>query len=111
MPAAAETPLIVALAAEGEKRNKYGAVAPHVVLPFAVEHPGALGKEAGSFFKRCAKQAGDRLGPAEQLRSTWSSSTFSSYFYQQLSMANTRGTGHYFEQAAAKLAGMAANAT
>ena len=78
-------------------------------LPFVVESSGALGKRAAAFFKRCTKQAGDRLGPAELLRSTWSSASFASYFYQHLGLATLRGKGHFFQQAALVLAGVAGN--
>ena len=105
-PPVSVLPLIVADEAEADKLNRYGDVKPHVVLPFAVESSGALGRSAAAFFKRCTKQAGDRLGPAELLRSTWSSASFASYFYQQLSMATLRGKGHFFQQAALVLAGV-----
>ena len=111
LPAAAQQPLIVATSSEGEKRNKYGNVMPCELLPFVVEHGGALGKEAAAFFKRCAKTANDRLGPAEQLLSTWSSRTFTSYFHhQQFSVANLRGSAHLLRQQATALAGMPENA-
>ena len=43
-------------AAAADKHHVYGAVAPHVVLPFVVEHAGALGREADKFFHACVKK-------------------------------------------------------
>ena len=57
LPIAARVPLVVADQAESSKRNKYGPVAPHVLLPFVVEHAGALGKEATEHFRRCKKES------------------------------------------------------
>ena len=55
----------------------YGNVAPHrgphVVLPFVVEHAGALGKEAKELFQRCRKIAANQLSPQLDEVSTWSS--------------------------------------
>ena len=81
----------------------YGNVAPHVVLPFVVEHAGALGPAAMQHFQRCRKIAVNELAPAQDDLSTWSSRGFSNWHLQSLSVANCKGLGHFFMTAAAVL--------
>ena len=50
VPASSHTPSAAATAGAASKLGVYGNVQPHVVLPFVVEHAGALGKEAMVFF-------------------------------------------------------------
>jgi hypothetical protein len=85
------------------KLRVYGDVQPHVVLPFVVEHAGALGKEAMGFFKECRKKVSNELSDRDAARSTWSSWGFSNFYLQSLSVANLKGQGHFFASAAAIL--------
>ena len=61
VPASSHTPSASATAAAASKLGVYGDVQPHVVLPFVVEHAGALGKEAMGFFKECRKKVANEL--------------------------------------------------
>ena len=113
---AANVPLVAADHAEACKLNKYGPIAPHILLPFVVEHAGALGKAATEHFKRCMKRCvvsnplSGGLGMKEVERSSWSSWGFSNYNFQRISLANVKGVGHYFQQVARVLASLDANA-
>ena len=69
-------------AAAADKHHVYGAVAPHVVLPFVVEHAGALGREADKFFHACMKKARNDLSPFEEAASSWSCRGLSNFYYQ-----------------------------
>ena len=77
-----------AIVVAAEKLHRYGHVNPHVVLPFVVEHAGALGKEAMDHFRRCRKLVKNRLSPHQDEVSTWSSRGFSNFFLQAISVAN-----------------------
>ena len=81
----------------------YGAVAPHVVLPFVVEHAGALGKDADKFFHAIVKKVRNELNASEEAESSWSSRGFSNFYYQRISVANLKGLGHFFLVAEALL--------
>ena len=81
----------------------YGNVAPDMVLPFVVEHAGALGKEAKELFQRCRKIAVNQLSPHQDEFSTWSSRGFSNYYLQTISVANLKGLGHFFMTTAAPI--------
>ena len=70
------------------------------MLPFVVEHAGALGKEAMEHFRRCRGLVKNRLSAHQDSVSTWSSRGFSNYFLQALSVANLKGIGHFFMLAA-----------
>ena len=61
VPASSHAPSAAATAAAASKLGVYGNVQPHVVLPFAVEHAGALGKEAMGFFKERHKKVSNEL--------------------------------------------------
>ena len=93
-------PSAAAMAAAACKLHKYGDVNPHVVLPFVVEHAGALGKEAMEHFRRCRSLVKNCLSPQQDSVSTWSSLGFSNFFLQKLSVANLKGLGHFFMIAA-----------
>ena len=93
-------PTSKAIAASAAKLHKYGDVSPHVVLPFVVEHAGALGKDAMGNFRRCRTLVKNRLSHQQDAISTWSSRGFSNYFLQALSVANLKGLGHFFMVAA-----------
>ena len=84
-------------------RHSYGAVAPHVVLPFVVEHAGALGKDADKFFHAIVKKVRNELNASEEAESSWSSRGFSNFYYQRISVANLKGLGHFFLVAEALL--------
>ena len=103
MPAAACMARAVSSAAEAGKRHSYGAVAPHVVLPFVVEHAGALGKDADKFFHAIVKKVRNELNASEEAESSWSSRGFSNFYYQRISVANLKGLGHFFLVAEALL--------
>ena len=97
---AARMPCAAAVAAAASKLHAYGHVNPHVVLPFVVEHAGALGKEAMGHFRRCRELVKNQLNSQQDSVSTWSSRGFSNYFLQALSVANLKGLGHFFMVAA-----------
>ena len=103
VPASSHTPSAAATAAAASKLGVYGDVQPHVVLPFVVEHAGALGKEAMGFFKECRKKVSNELSDRDAARSTWSSWGFSNFYLQSFSVANLKGQGHFFASAAAIL--------
>ena len=102
VPASSHTPSAAAVAS---KLGVYGDVQPHVVLPFVVEHAGALGKEAMGFFKECRKKVSNELGDRDAARATWPSWGFSNFYrdLQLFSVANLKGQGHFFASAAAIL--------
>ena len=98
--AAATTPLAAAKLAEDSKHGIYGVVAPHTVLPFAVEDGGGLGPEALAFIERCRVRSSDELGPRSQALSSWTCSGFTNFHLASISFASTRGLGEYFTHAA-----------
>ena len=100
LPLAAESAGAAARGAADAKHHAYGAVAPHVVLPFVVEDAGALGKDAIGFLKRCKKKLKNSLPALTESDSNWSNRGFSNYFFQSFSLANARGLGHFFTTAA-----------
>ena len=100
LPAASHTARIASVGAAASKLHKYGNVQPHNVLPFVVEHAGALGKEAMEHFRRCRKLVSNKLTVHQSEISTWSSRGFSNFFLQALSVANVKGLGHFFMIAA-----------
>ena len=73
-----------------------------MVLPFVVEHAGALGKEAMGFFRRCKAKAKNKLSSFEEGISTWSIRGFSNFYLMRISVANLnlKGLGHFFSTAA-----------
>ena len=91
--------------AETTKYQSYGNVDPHVVLPFAVEDGGALGKEARRLFFMCRDKCSNRLLAADDDVASWSARGFSNFFFQQLSRANLKGLAHFFQRAAAVVEG------
>ena len=93
----------VSVSAAADKHQAYGTVAPHVFLPFVVEHAGALGKEADDFFKGLRRRVGNTLPEDAYDESSWSCRTWSNFYFQKLSVANLKGLGHHFMVAAAKL--------
>ena len=87
------------------KQHDYGHVHPHTLLPFVVEHAGALGKEAmGLFFsyRKKAKYINKENGLPASVNgiSTWSSRGFTNWFMQSFSVANLKGQGHFIATAA-----------
>ena len=66
-------------AAERTKYQSYGAVDPHVVVPFAVEDGGALGKEARRLFFTCRDRCCNQLLAADDDVASWSSRGFSNF--------------------------------
>ena len=101
LPAASESAGATARGAAAEKLGKYGALGPHVLLPFVVEDAGALGKEAKDFLKKCKGVLRDTLPMVSESELNWSNRGFSNYFYQSLSLANVQGMGFFFTSAAA----------
>ena len=72
---------------------------PHVLLPFVVEHAGALGKDAMKHFQHCRKIVANQLSVSDEDASTWSSKGFTNFYLCGLSMANLKGLGHFFHTA------------
>ena len=103
VPASSHTPSAAATAAAASKLGVYGDVQPHVVLPFVVEHAGALGKEAMGFFKECRKKVSNELGDRDAARAAGPSWGVSDLHLQSFSVANLKGQGHFFASAAAVL--------
>ena len=103
MPGSAHRALVASSGAEAAKQHMYGNVAPHAVLPFVVEHAGALGPAAMQHFQRCRRIAVNELAPQQDDVSTWSSRGFSNFYLQSLSVANCKGLGHFFMVAACVL--------
>ena len=79
----------------------YGDVAPSEALPFAVEEGGALGKQARQFVQWCIKRVRDDNPGFDLEGANWSNRGFSNWAFQPLSLANTKGLGHYFTAACA----------
>ena len=100
---AASTSRAPADAAEARKFRSYGPLAPHTLVPFAVEDSGALGREAVKLFKDLQKQCRNKLGAHRAGLQTWAARGFASFYLQSLSVANLRGQGHYFMTAASAL--------
>jgi|TARA_B110000438_G_scaffold241032_1_gene239989 hypothetical protein len=106
LPAAALEPLAVADDAEAYKHWRFGDIAPQaVLLPFVVEHGGALGGEARKFFKLVQAQVHNRLSPREQELAGEHVTGFCDYYHRALSAATLKGLGHYVSTAAAVLRG------
>ena len=103
LPAAAKAAGVAARGARAAKLHCYGAIAPHVVLPFVLEDAGALGKDAIDFVHKCKKKLQNQLPSMTEAELNWSNRGFSNYFFQSLSLANARGLGHYFTTAATML--------
>ena len=101
LPAAARIPGVTAEGAEATKRRVYGDVAPSKVLPFAVEEGGALGKDARQFVQWCKKRVRDESPSFDLAEMNWSNRGFSNWAFQSVSLANTKGLGHYFTAACA----------
>ena len=59
--AACHMPFATAIAAAAMPHAGYGNVRPHPVLPFAVEHAGAINKAGMQFFRMCRDAADDKL--------------------------------------------------
>ena len=83
----------------------YGNVDPHVVMPFAVEDGGALGKEARRLFFMCRDRCGNRLSDADDDAASWSARGFSNFFFQRISRANLKGLAHFYQRPAAVVDG------
>ena len=77
-----------------------------VLLPFVVEHGGALGPEARKFFRLAQAAVGNRLSPAEEARASADVSKFCDYYHRLLSVATLKGLGHFVDTAAAVLRGL-----
>ena len=106
LPAASLEPLAVASNSEEAKHRTYGALAPQaVLLPFVVEHGGALGGEARKFFRLVQSAVSNQLSPAEQERAGVDVSKFCDYYHRALSAATLKGLGHFVSTAAAVLRG------
>ena len=73
---------------------------PHVVVPFAVEDGGVLGKEARRLFFTCRGRCANKLLAADDDAASWSSRGFSNFFFQKFSRANPKGRAHFFYQRA-----------
>ena len=91
--------------AETTKYQCYGDVNPHVVVPFAVEDGGALGKEARRLFFTCRDRCANKLLAADDDKASWSSRGFSNFFFQKFSRANLKGLAHFFQRAASVVEG------
>ena len=91
--------------AETTKYQCYGDVNPHVVVPFAVEDGGALGKEARRLFFTCRDRCANKLLAADDDAASWSSRGFSNFFFQKFSRANLKGLAHFFQRAASVVEG------
>ena len=85
----------------------YGAVAPHVVLPFVLDDSGGLGKEAWAFLLQCRDRAEGQLAPKDFQQLNWSCNAFTSWYLQRLSLASVRGWGHFFMTVSSILRGAA----
>ena len=75
------------------------------MLPFVVEHGGALGEEARKFFKLVQSKVSNRLSPREQELSGVDVTNFCDYYHRALSAATLKGLGHFVSTAAAVLRG------
>ena len=98
--AAAATPLAAAKMAEDTKYGDYGNVAPHTVLPFAVEDGGGLGPQALAFVERCRVRSSDQLSARSEALTSWTCSGFTNFHLASISFASARGLGRYFAHAA-----------
>jgi hypothetical protein len=91
---------------EDYKHGRYGVLAPQaVLLPFIVEHGGALGAEARSFFKLAQVEVSNRLTDRELEQAGWQVTSFCDYYHRSLSAATLKGMGHFVSTAAAILRG------
>ncbi len=80
---AAREPLRAAAVHERAKRALYGSIWPHIVVSFAMESFGGLGKSARKFFDSCVQRRQDRLFQEEE-DATWSTRSFSTYWLQRM---------------------------
>ena len=90
-------PSAAAIAAAACKLHKYGDVNPHVVLPFVVEHAGALGKEAMEHFRRCRSLVKNCLSPQQGSVSTWPSRGFSNFSAKVVSCQPERPKAFFYD--------------
>ena len=83
LPPAALEPLAVASAMEDFKHGLYGVLAPQaVLLPFIVEHGGALGAEGRKFFKLAQAVVSNRLTDRELEQAGWQVSSFCDFYHR-----------------------------
>ena len=87
---------------EGSKRDMFGDIAPHQLVPFAMECGRAMGREAQRLFMRCKEVCVDRLDASAPLE-TWSARGFCNFYGQLLSCATLRGLGSLLLTAAARI--------
>mmetsp|Transcript_8399 Transcript_8399/g.17367 ORF Transcript_8399/g.17367 Transcript_8399/m.17367 type:complete len:131 (-) Transcript_8399:218-610(-) len=66
------------LARQEERRQEYGAVAPHRLVLFAVTDYGMLSRDVRALLRECTAMRGDRLDVEGRL-STWLCRTFSAF--------------------------------
>ena len=100
--AASRLPRAAAAIAEASKRNLYGRLDPHKLLPFAVEMGGALGEAAMTLLHKCCENAeGLITDPADIESTTHATRRFKNYIFQWLSVCSVRGIGNFFNRAAA----------
>ncbi|KAK3241667.1 hypothetical protein CYMTET_48588 [Cymbomonas tetramitiformis] len=83
-------PLHTAAAAERQKALVYGKVAPHKLVPFAVEVFGGLGVQAKQFLQDSCRRRQDQLGP-EVASASWSMPTFASYWGSRIMITSHSG--------------------
>ena len=101
--AAAITPLATAKMAEDAKHGIFGNVAPHTVLPFAVEEGGGLGPEAQAFVERCRVRSSDELSTRSQALTSWTCRGFTNFHLASTSFAAARALGEYYVSAASHI--------
>ena len=76
-----------------------------MLLSFVVEHGGALGPAARSFFKLVQAKVGEQLGPDKERRAGYNVTKFGDFYHRAISMATLKGLGHFVSTAAAVLRG------
>jgi len=74
--------------AEDAKYGDYGDVAPHTVLPFAVEDGGGLGPQAQAFVERCRVRSSDQLSARSEALTSWTCSGFTNFHLASISFAH-----------------------
>jgi hypothetical protein len=104
--AAAREPGAAAAAAAAGKRQDYGDLGAHELLPLVVEAEGAWGKEALKFFSECKRRVAlddyDEAGlPAAH--HSWTTNNFTNYFLADVSVQRIRGVAYLLRTAASIL--------
>jgi hypothetical protein len=94
---ASTRPLYAAKRMEGQKRDAYGDLGSHRLVPFVLETFGAWGPAAEELFSECTEARRNRLGQEADLAS-WATRSFGSFWRQRLAVSFLSTFGRGFQE-------------